>query len=259
VTSWNEWFEGTSIEPSEEVGFDYCEVLRDVFVKQGRNSRPEPVVIGEETVIGLQSIETGNWLCAETADGRIVAGGDCAEGSQFFTLVQLEGDEVAIRNNSSGKYLSVYSDSLLYSLQDYVGTWEIFTRSQYGGNIALQSKKTGTWLRVAPDGSVIASGESVGNPEQFLPGTDPVGIEIGVKAGPGLQYDVSISGRNVYMIVRQGPAVTVTVHDTQGNIVISGKVNGDGRRCLGAVSSNGIYIIQLKTGNTAVRKLLRVF
>ena len=44
VGAWNEWQEGSSVEPSEEFGFDFLKVLRDVFCEEPVEGWPREVV-----------------------------------------------------------------------------------------------------------------------------------------------------------------------------------------------------------------------
>ena len=44
VSAWNEWQEGSAVEPSEEFGFDFLKVLRDVFCEEPVEGWPREVV-----------------------------------------------------------------------------------------------------------------------------------------------------------------------------------------------------------------------
>ena len=179
VTSWNEWFEGTSIESSVENGNKYCQALREAFVGNGSRSRPEVVQVVKESPVRLKSLVKNAYLCVEDAGkGRFTAGPTCDPAGQGFILVDLGHDEVALRDPRTGKYLSSFSDGFFHAMQTYIGTWEIFRLTRQGENVGLQSKKNGAWLRANTDGAgaMVATGTALTTDSYLKLETGPGGM-----------------------------------------------------------------------------------
>jgi hypothetical protein len=261
VTSWNEWFEGTSLEPSVERGNRYCKVLREAFVEQGKTSRPEPVQAVKETPLRLKSSAKNAYLCMEKADkGNVSVRATCPAGGQPLILVDLGNSEVALKDPATGKYLSLYTDGLLYPVQSYIGTWEIFTLTAQGAEIALRSKKTGAFLKPSSDAaaSITASNQTLDADALFSEDLTPVSIG-GKPVAPWASspaYSFSFQGSDLRIsTVSTGP-VEIALADTRGRATVTREFRGGGTYLLGPVPAKGVCVLTLKSGYGVIRKLI---
>ncbi|MDB5106572.1 MAG: hypothetical protein JWP91_4261 [Fibrobacteres bacterium] len=262
VTSWNEWFEGTSLEPSVEHGSKPLQVFRDAFVVEGTHSRQEPVAPVRQTPLRLKSVFKNAYLCVEkSAKGNVTVRAGCETASQSLILIDLGNDEAALKDPVSGKYLGVYSDSLLYPIDDYVGTWEIFKVSKQGATIALQSKKTGAWLKPSLDaaGSIIAKG-GLDTDAWFTVDTASVALSRdsrrAVTASGLRSWRVTWTAAS-FRVNPPGPEpVEITVTDVQGHALASRYFFGGGVYDLGMVPDGGIRFLTVTSGGITHRECL---
>jgi hypothetical protein len=262
VTSWNEWFEGTSVEPSVERGVRPCQVLREAFVEQGIRSRPEPVEVAQQTALRLKSIYKDAYLCVEkTAKGNLAARAGCEPAAQALVLIDLGNGEAAIKDPVTGKYLGVYADSLLYPMDGYIGTWEIFRVTRKDGNLALQSKKTGAWLKAALDasGAVTAKGpldSEAWFKEDFTLPTGLSSAERDRLASRSHPYSVSFAEGELRVLPATAAPMRITLSDARGRAVSGGGFAGGGAYSLGRPATQGIAFMTIETGGLTWRECL---
>lgn len=248
VTSWNEWFEGTSIEPSKEHGIQPCKVLREAFVERGSASRREFVTVVKESPIKLLSVSRGAYACMEPAGTRNVSARvPCEPTNQVFLLVDLGNNEVALKDPRNGKYLSQYTDQAIYPMASTLGTWEIFTRVPVGENVAFRSKKNGAWLRPAADASasVKATGLTLDTDAYFRQEAAVVGLRHEVAAP--LDYRLTTSGKNWILTTSRRDALQVTVTDLAGHALLSRRLEGGGTFSLGRIEGRGLKVIRVES------------
>jgi hypothetical protein len=255
VTSWNEWFEGTSIEPSLERGINYCKVLREAFVEQGIHSRSEPVKMIKETPVRIKSVSKGTYLCLEKAGaGNVSIRSVCPLSGRPLVLVELGNDEVALQDPLTGKYLSLYSDGLLYPIQSYIGTWEIFKMVHQGVNVALQSKKNGAWLKPLLDAtsSLVASNKTLDADGFFQIETGTAGIIKNLYQDgfgpPRLKpaYVLSYSANQIRVSTQDRQPITLSLMDMQGTQIRSQAFEGGGTYAMNNIPPGSLGILVIK-------------
>lgn len=255
VTSWNEWFEGTSLEPSVERGIGPCKILREAFVEHGTRSRPEPVTVKGQTPLRLRSVYKDADLCLERgAQGNLSARRGCDPAAQTLILADLGGDEAALKDPASGRYLGVYTDGLLYPVEDHIGTWEIFRVTRQNGNIALQSKKTGAWLKPALDaaGTVTARGpldsEAWFAADTSAAGLDPNAARAAVSGVP--RYRLMTGYEGTVLETAYPGRMRFRISDPAGRALAAGEFSGAGRHRLDLAPGvgNGLMLITVETG-----------
>jgi hypothetical protein len=74
VEAWNEWGEGSYIEPHKQFGFGYLDALREVFVRLDmenahRDITPKDVGLGPYDVVGLKTRPKPDWNFERDAEG----------------------------------------------------------------------------------------------------------------------------------------------------------------------------------------------
>jgi hypothetical protein len=256
VTSWNEWFEGTSLEPSTERGIGPCKVLREAFVERGTHSRREPVKNMGTANVRIAKGQT--YVCMDKgAKGNLIAGGACNAGSQVLELVTLDiQGEAALRDPATGRYLSVYADNLLYPLSDYVGTWEIFKVAQWSAMYSLQSKKNGAFLNVDGTGAIAATG-TTGDPKIWFSmetlSASKGKAHMGANA-PG--YVLSVQGEDLLLVAARAERLRVTLSDLGGRTLLSRDLSGAGIHALGKVPGNGIQFLTVESNGIVRREMV---
>ncbi|GEM_PF-2400551 len=262
VTSWNEWFEGTSLEPSVERGDKPLKVLREAFVNEGTHSRPEPVAVVKQTPLRLKSVFKNAYLCVEkNAKGNAAVPAGCETASQTLILIDLGNDEAALKDPVSGKYLGVYSDSLVYPMDDFIGTWEIFKVVKQGDNIALQSKKTGAFLKPSVDaaGPILAKGpldtDALFTIDLTAVSLNPRAARDVAASGPH-PYAVSYSGGNLRVTDAGPEKVRIRISDLAGRVLADRYFFGGGMYNLGAVPSVGIRFLTVESNGILRRQCL---
>lgn len=252
VTSWNEWFEGTSLEPSVERGIGPCRVLREAFVEQGARSRPEPVKIVQQSTVRLKSVFKSLYVCVEkNAKGNAAARTGCDPAAEAVVMIDLGNNEAAFKDPVSGKYLGVYSDSLLYPMDDYIGTWEIFKLSRQNGNISLQSQKTGAFIRSATDasGSLIAKGPQ-DSETWFEPDSSTVALPPKAArellAADAQAWTLSFAEDGLRLFTARKDRMRITVSDPRGRSLSRREFSGGGAYSLGRVPADGLALLTVE-------------
>lgn len=262
VTSWNEWFEGTSLEPSKERGIGPCKVLRQAFVEQGIRSRPEPIQMGTQATLKLKSISKNTFVCLDKgAKGNAISLAACSQSPQSLVLIDLGNNEVVLKDAASGKYMSVYSDSLLYPMDDYIGTWEIFRISRQGENFALQSKKTGVWIKPAADasGSLIAKGgldaDAWFTPDFTTAAVAPKSARELFASDPHA-YSVSFAGGELRLLTSRKDRMKITVSDMRGRALATRVFSGGGAYSLGRIPAGGVASLTVESDGVVRREFV---
>jgi hypothetical protein len=267
VTSWNEWFEGTSLEPSVEKGNRPLKVFRDAFVVEGTHSRPEPVAATGQTVLRIKSVSRNAYLCVEkNAKGNLTARAACEAASQTLILVDLGNDEAALKDPVSGKYLGVYSDSLLYPIDNYLGTWEVFKVVHQGENIALQSKKTGGFIKPSADAAAAVQAKGGLDADAWFlldqnaaalnPGALPPGALREALASELASARFSVTGGILKLRTATTRRMRVRISDVNGRVGLDRYVSGGGMYNLGMVTGGSLLIATVEAGGMVRRECL---
>jgi glycoprotein endo-alpha-1,2-mannosidase len=261
VTSWNEWFEGTSLEPSVEHGSKPLQVLREAFVNQGAWSRPEQVVQGAQTSVHLKSATRNAYLCLERGgQGNLSARAACEPAAQGLILIDLGNNEMAIKDPVSGKYLGVHSDGQLYPIDAYIGTWEIFRVQRQGESIALQSKKTGAFLKPGTDAAAVVSAKGGLDADAwFSVESFTAGLPRGTDAASGRLgqgVSVSLSGGTLRVFAPGPERMRVSLADAHGRVLADRIFTGGGAYDLGVKPGAGIGFITVETRGFVLRQRL---
>jgi hypothetical protein len=223
-------------------------------VEQGTRSRPEPVKAVSESAVKLKSIYKNGYVCLDaSANGAAAVRAGCAASA--FLLVDLGNGEAALRDPASGRYLGVAPDGKLYPVEASIGTWEIFRLAKEGGNIALQSKKTGAYVKPAVEaaGGLAARGALDGD-AWFA--AEPATVDL--RGAPGvadeLPYAVVRRGTELAIIPARGQSLDATLADTRGRLLARVTCAEAAGCTLRAASREGIGILTVRSGGV-VRRL----
>ena len=91
ITSWNEWHEGTEVEPSREYGFDYLGLTREYIEEYKQVSMVSRESEIDASITGLEETQSNEATIHVTAsNGPLVAVNVSLTGD--FTVLNLEGD-----------------------------------------------------------------------------------------------------------------------------------------------------------------------
>jgi len=116
ITSWNEWHEGTEIEPSREYGFDYIGLTRQFVEKYKQTALSTPEVSFSATVHTFELYPdlrgNGSIVLATAAEAPALLIRIEIRGLEGASELDLQGDFYTYLEEQNGTYVSVVISSV---------------------------------------------------------------------------------------------------------------------------------------------------